>query len=78
MPRSGGDQQMSYNLAFFIWLSCQLIMVENWSYNRTEFRGDPDIPLPEGDDFDDGGEQKKIVFWFFIVFFIYVFDALTL
>lgn len=31
--------------------------MEDWPYNGTDFRGDPDILLPNGEDFND--EDKK-------------------
>jgi len=53
MPRGGGDQQMSWRPKFFGWLRLQLIVVEDWPYVRTDFTGDPDLPLPEGDEWDE-------------------------
>ena len=50
MPRSGGGQQMSWIPEFFGWLRRQLIVVEDWPYAGTDFTGDPNLPLPEGED----------------------------
>lgn len=59
MPRIAGEQQMSYKPAFFSWLRRQLIVVEDWPYSGTDFRGDPDMPLPEGEDYDgDVGPER--------------------
>ena len=44
---------MSWRLEFFIWLHCQLIMVEDWPYAGTNFMGDPDLPLPEGEEWEE-------------------------
>ena len=44
---------MSWQPEFFIWLRRQLIMVEDWSYAGTNFTGDPDLPLPEGEEWDE-------------------------
>ena len=41
---------MSWRPNFF---GKQLIVVEDWPYARTDFIGDPDLPLPEGDDWDE-------------------------
>ena len=50
MPKSGGGQQMSWRPEFFRWLRRQLIVVEDCPYAGTDFTGDPDLPLPKGDD----------------------------
>ena len=44
---------MSWRPDFFGWLRRQLIMVKDLPYARTNFIGDPDLPLPEGDDWDE-------------------------
>ena len=59
---------MSYKLAFFSCLQRKLNVVEDWSYNGTKVRGDPDMPLPDGEDFDDEG--KKSIFDFLIFIFL--------
>ena len=53
MPRGGGGQQMAWRPEFFIWLQHQLIVVEDWPYAGTDFTGDPNQPLPEGEDWDE-------------------------
>ncbi len=40
--------------------------MEDWPYNDIDFRGYPDMPLPDGEDFDDGGKNS---FYFFLMFF---------
>ena len=40
-------------LELFDWLHQQLIFVEDWPYSGTDFTGDPDLPLPEGEDWDE-------------------------
>ena len=45
---------MSWRPEFFIWLRRQLIMVEDWPYAGTNFTGDPDLPLIEGEEWDEG------------------------
>ena len=66
MPRGGGGQQMSWRPEFFIWLHRQLIVVEDWPYAGTNFMGDPDIPLPEGEEWE---EELGMIFSFY--FFMY-------
>lgn len=75
MHRIMGGQQMSYKPTFFSWLLRQLIVVEDWPYNGTDFSRDPKMPLPEGEDFDDGGKNKKKMM-FFYCFLKYVFMTL--
>jgi len=55
MPMIIGGEHMSYKPAFFSWLRRQLIIVEDWPYNGTDFCRDLDMLLPEGEDYDDGG-----------------------
>ena len=44
--------------------------MEDWSYNCTKFCGDPDMPLPDGEDFDDEGKnQTKILILMFLIVF---------
>ena len=50
MPRGGGGQEMSWQPKFFIWLHRQLIVIQDWPYAGTSFMGDPDLPLPEGEE----------------------------
>ena len=59
---------MSWRPEFFGWLRRQLIVVEDWPYAGTDFTGDPDLPLPEGEDWDE--ELGMILF---LIFFIYDF-----
>ena len=60
---------MSWRLEFFGWLRRQLIVVGDWPYVETDFTGDPDLPLPEGEDWDE--ELGMICFYFlcFMIFF---------
>ena len=69
MPRSGGGQQMSWRPEFFRWLRRQLIVVEDWPYWGTDFTGDPDLPLPEGDDWDEELGKTSFFDFMFICFF---------
>ena len=64
MPRAGGGQHMPWRPEFFGWLRRQLIVVEYWPYAGTDFTGDPDLPLPEGDNWDEG--LGKIIFLIFM------------
>ena len=57
---------MSWRPEFFGWLRRQLIVVEDWPYAGTDFTGDPDLPLPEGDDWDE--ELGKTIFLIFMFY----------
>ena len=61
---------MSWRPEFFGWLRRQLIVVKYWPYAGTDFTSDPDIPLPEGDDWDE--EFGKIVFFIFLFYDFFV------
>ena len=41
----GGGAKVKYGSAFFCWLDDQLLMVEDYAYIGTKFRGYPDLPL---------------------------------
>ena len=62
---------MSWRPEFFGWLRWQLIVVEDWLYVDTNFTGDPDLPLPEGEDWDE--ELGMIFFFFFFLLFMIFF-----
>jgi len=62
MPRGGGGQHMSWRPEFFIWLRHQMIVVEDWPYAGTDFTGDPDLPLPNGEDWDEELGKNSIFF----------------
>ena len=44
---------MSWRPKFFIWLHGQLIVVQDWPYVGTNFMGDLDLPLPEGEEWEE-------------------------
>ena len=44
--------------------------MEDWPYVGTDFTGDPDLPLPKGDDWDEElGKTSYIFYFMFYVFF---------
>ena len=45
----------SWGVYFREWLDQQVIFVEDWPYAGMDFRNDPDMPLPAGEQWDDGG-----------------------
>jgi len=49
MPRGGIGQHMRYPPQFFAWLERKLLMVDDYAYPGTNFKGDLDLPLPLGE-----------------------------
>ena len=58
---------MSWRPEFFGWLRQQLIVIKDWPYARTDFTGDPNLPLPEGENWDE--ELNMILF---LILFMYL------
>jgi hypothetical protein len=46
-----------YDDHFFDWLQSQVLMVEDYAYAGLDFRGDPDLALPEGAEWGDIGKK---------------------
>ena len=65
---------MSWRPEFFGWLRRQLIVVEDWPYAGINFTGDPDIPLPDGEDCDEelGMILSSLIFMFYDFLVIHV------
>lgn len=65
MPRGGTSQHMHYPPQFFIWIECQLFMVDEYAYVGTNFRWNRDLPLPPGEQWTNA--SKNLFFGFFQV-----------
>jgi hypothetical protein len=61
MARHVTSPIVKYNDVLFDWLRTQMLMVNNYSYDSVEFRGDPDLVLPKGSQWGDIG-KKYILF----------------
>ena len=49
MARTGGGRaKVKFKVALFRWLRDQILMIEDYAYAGTDFRGDPDLPLSLG------------------------------
>ena len=48
----GGGQQPHFSEDFFSCLDQDLLMVDDYVYVGINFRNDPDLVLPEGEDWD--------------------------
>jgi len=42
---------------------------EDWPYNGTDFHRDLDMPLPDGEDFDDEGKKSTFLILRFFNYF---------
>ena len=66
----GGGPKFFYDSAFFLWLRGQLLMIEYYSYEEEDFRENPELPLPEGQEWDDRGKKDTIHHIFNFLIFI--------
>jgi hypothetical protein len=70
-----------YDDTFFDWLQPQMLMVDNYAYAGLDFRGDPDLVLPEDAQWGDLGKKYTHflflnVFEFLIIFKCFCFICL--
>ena len=71
MDRTNGDgSKVKYGSVFFHWLDDQLLMVEEYVYAGTDFRGDPDLPLPVGSQWGDIAKKTTQDFDYFFHFHV--------
>ena len=63
---------MSWRLEFFIWLRHQPIVVEDWPYAGTNFMGDSDLPLPEGEEWNEELCMISLFFDVLCIFFLFL------
>jgi hypothetical protein len=61
MAQNVVDPIVKYNDVFFDWWRPQLLMVDNYAYVGLDFRGDPNLVLPEEFQWGDLG-KKYILF----------------
>ena len=52
----GGGLRVKYGATFFDWLDDQLLMIEDYTYVGTDFRGDLDLALLVDEQWGDLGE----------------------
>jgi len=48
MACHGRGQVYTFPPAFFHWIESQVVMIDDYTYAGTNFRGDPDLVLPCG------------------------------
>jgi len=49
MSRHAGQSQISFSATFFGWFDCQEMFLSESPYVGMDFRGDPDLALPDGE-----------------------------
>ena len=78
MARTGGGRvKVKYDAGFFYWLDDQILMIEDYAYVGTDFRGDPDLPLPPGAQWGDIGKKQnsKMAICVFCVLMCFIFSV---
>ena len=70
---SGGTAKVKFKVSFFRWLRYQILMIEDYAYTWTDFKGNLDLPLPPGAQWGDIGKKQnpKMVIMFFMFFMRY-------
>jgi hypothetical protein len=69
MARHVAGPIVKYNDAFFDWLRPQILMIDDYAYVGLDFRGDPNLVLPEG--FQWGNLGKKDILFFIVFLWIF-------
>ena len=68
-----GAAVVRFSESYFDWLEGQLFVIQDFPYAGMDFRGDPDMVLPQGEQWDDRG---TFIFTSFLImyflFFIYI------
>ena len=60
MARTGASKRkVKFGAPFFCWLNDQILMIEDYAYMVTDFRGDPDLPLPPGEQWGDISKKQN-------------------
>ena len=58
MARTGVDRgKVKFGAPFFRWMNDQILMIEDYAYAGTDFRGDPNLPLPPSAQWGDIGKK---------------------
>ena len=48
MSRHAGQSTVLFSTTFFSWFWRQIVTIDDYAYAGVDFRGDPDLVLPEG------------------------------
>jgi hypothetical protein len=79
LPRQGGGRtNESFDDDFFVWLSRQILVIEDYPYAGIDFLRDLEIPIPPGEKGGEMGKSPPLYFFFvlnicnFYVFLLYI------
>ena len=69
-----GAAVVRFTDSYFHWLEDQVFAIQDFPYAGIDFRGDPDMVLPQGEQWDDRGTLFFTSFqiMYFFLFFIYI------
>ena len=70
----GGGAKVKFEAPFFCLLNDQILVIEDYAYEDTDFRGDRDLPLPPGAQWGDIGKKQYIRCWLFLYFYVLFFS----
>ena len=60
MARMGaGRGKVKFGAPFFRWLNDQILMIKDYAYVGTDYKGDPDLPLPPSAQWGDIGKKQN-------------------
>ena len=51
--------KVKFGARYFRWFNDQILMIEDYTYVGTDFRGDPDLPLPPNEQWGDMGKKQN-------------------
>ena len=61
LPRQGGGRtNESFDDDFFVWLSRQIPVIEDYPYVGMDFSRDPEIPVPPGEERGETGKSPAL------------------
>ena len=77
MDRTGGGRtKVKFEVAFFHWLRDQILVIEDYAYAGTDFKGDLDLPLPPSAQWGGIGKKQNlkmvILFLLFLYFMVFM------
>ena len=73
LVRLGGGRQPHFSEDFFSRLDHEILVVDDIGYTGIDFRHDPDLVLPEGEDWDAAlGMLRSLLFMFLMYFLIFL------
>ena len=53
-----GAEIVRFYSSYFRWLDCQIFVIEDFPYAGIDFRGDREMTLPAGEQWDDSGKKS--------------------